>query len=231
MIVLVDYDNVAAADTRRGLVHVIAKITSKISPSELNGGRHLRIRLYGGWYERSMFTTRAQNISADVSANFPNTSLLSDNSTSVIVNCEMAYSMLADPMHHLLHTYRSRGIPSGLKARHPNQCSCHNANCPIVSTYQFVRNNVCGACNTVRPEQVFFRGEQKLVDTMLTSDLIFLSMQQTTIGLVSSDDDFWPGIKTSLINGSRIIQLHTKSHTTPTFYTQNTGTSFIQKHL
>ena len=231
MIILVDYDNIEYSIRRRGITHVVNRIVSKIDLAEINSNRHIHIRLYGGWYEHSRFTHQAQILSADILSSFPNVALLSDNHTNAIVNCELAYSILADPTNHLFNTYRPRGIPSGLKARHPSTCSCSTPNCPIIETYNFLQNKICSICNSIRPEDIFYRGEQKLVDTMLTSDLIFSSNQIANLGIVSSDDDFWPGIKTTLANGKKIIQLHTRSGNTPAFYTRTTNNNYIQKQL
>jgi len=232
MLILVDYDNVDSNITRLGIVHVVNRILSKIDSSEISSNRRVTIRLYGGWYEQNNFTRRAQNLSADISANFPGTSILSDNSTSVIVNCEMAYSILADPTNHLFHTYRSRGVPSGLRVNHPSQCGCTNSSCPLVATYNFVRTKNCSTCNRIKLDDLLYRAEQKLVDTMLTSDLIFSANQPINVAIVSSDDDFWPGIKTSINYGKKVIQIHTRSRLTPTYYTRTTAHNFyVQKQL
>lgn len=230
MVVLVDYDNINKNILRRGIRYVIDRIFSKIHPHEVSG-RHVTVRLYGGWYQGSNSTVRAQDLATDISAAFPNTALLSDNATPIIVRCEMAYSILADPSNHLLHTYRLRGVPTGLHANHPQTCGCSATNCPLITTYNFIRNDICSNCNTLKPEHLFFRSEQKLVDTMLTSDLIFSVNNNVNLVIVSSDDDFWPGIKTTLVNGGKIIQIHTKRRSTPVFYTQTTTRNYTQKQL
>ena len=81
MIILVDYDNIDIGILRLGITHVVNKIISKVDPSEVTNGHHITIRLYGGWYEQNRFTYRAQNLSVDISASFPNVSILSDNNT------------------------------------------------------------------------------------------------------------------------------------------------------
>lgn len=231
MTILVDYDNIAINTVRHGILHVVSRIISKIDPPDVDSNRRLSLRLYGGWYEHHNFTSRAQSLSADLVANFPTTAQLSDNTTTVIVNCEMAYSILADPNNHLFHTYRSRGIPSGLRARHPFHCGCTNNACPIINTFHFISNDLCATCNIMKPSDIFFRGQQKLVDSMLISDLIFLSSQNGNLAIVSSDDDFWPGIKTTLVLGKKIIQIHTRSRNTPSYYTRTTLINYIQKQL
>lgn len=231
MIILVDYDNIDRATLRLGIIHVISKIVSKIDSSDVTGGRHISIRLYGGWYEQNNFTTRAQNLSTEISAAFPNVFQLSDNLTSVIVNCEMAYSLLSDPSNHLFHTFRPRGIPDGLRARSPRSKGCTVLDCPTLIAYQFIANDVCNTCNSVKPSDIFYRSEQKLIDTMLTSDLIFSSSQPANLCIVSSDDDFWPGIKTTLAYGKKVLHLHTRNRPTPAFYTRTTTRDYTQKQL
>ena len=113
MIILVDYDNIEIAILRLGIVHVVDRIVSRIDPTEVDVNRRIRIRLYGGWYLNDSLTHRAQELSTDISTNFPDTKSLSDDSTKVIVSCEMAYSILADPTNHLFSTFRPRGIPGG----------------------------------------------------------------------------------------------------------------------
>lgn len=232
MVVLIDYDNIHRAILRRGIDYVISRVFSKINPVEMTG-RHAIVRLYGGWYQGSSFTRRAQDLATNIAAFFPTTILLSDNRTSVIVRCEMAYSILADPTNHLFHTYRTRGIPTGLSAMHPSSCGCTmGTRCPQIETYNFITNDICSTCNTLKPERMLYRSEQKLVDTMLTSDLIYSSSGSDNLVLVSSDDDFWPGIKTTIVNGGKVIQIHTRGgRTTPSCYTHTTSSNYIQKQL
>ena len=87
MIILVDYDNINTTVLRLGIVHVVNRIVSKIDPTEVDNNHRILIRLYGGWYLNNSFTHQAQALSADISANYPNTALLSDNLTSVVINC------------------------------------------------------------------------------------------------------------------------------------------------
>jgi hypothetical protein len=233
MIVLVDYDNIEKPMIRLGVSHVVNSIISKINPTDVGtGNRHVTIRFYGGWYENNRFTNRAQALSLDIARDFPATSYLADKTTAVIVKCELAYSLLADPGNHLFHTFRSKGVPDGLKAEHPGLCGCTQHLCPIIETYNFVSNGRCSKCGTVSPKDIFYRGEQKLVDTMLTSDLIFSSKVSNRLCVVSSDDDFWPGIVTTLKSGSNIVHIHTKAgRRTPTFYSKSAGSAYTERNL
>ena len=104
MFVLIDYDNINKAVSRKGIHYVISKVVSRIDPADVSSGNRISARLYGGWYENSNFTRLAQALSADIMSNFPTVLTLSDNKTSVVVNCELAFSLLADPTNHLVHT-------------------------------------------------------------------------------------------------------------------------------
>ena len=229
MVILIDYDNIDNALTRLGVHYIISKIVSKIDPHEISSGNRIITRLYGGWYENNNFTRRAQTLSGDIILNFPTVLTLSDNSTSIVVNCELALSMLADPTNHLFHTYRPRGIPEGLQVFHPSMLGCTDPSCPLIATYDFLTKDSCIKCGKIKPRDLFYRGEQKLVDTMLTSDLIYSVNQPSNLCIVSSDDDFWPGIMTSLTLGKKVIHLHTRNRHTPRFYSRNAGNQYIQK--
>lgn len=231
MTILVDYDNLEADAKRLGISFIVNSIVSKIVPLEVADGNRITIRLYGGWYENTRFTIRAQELSIEINQKFPTTALLSDGDSKVIVRCEIAYSLLSDPGNHLFHTYRPRGVPEGLKANHPGHKNCTNNRCPIVETYKFVTNQICSQCS-ITPKEIFYKGEQKLVDTMLTSDLIFSSNSTKNLCIVSSDDDFWPGIITTLRSGSTVIHLHTKNGaSTPLIYSRTAGKSYFERHI
>jgi hypothetical protein len=231
MFVFVDYDNIDRALTRRGVLYIISKIISRIDPQDISSGNRISVRLYGGWYENNIFTRLAQALSTDIRSCFPTVLTLSDNRTSVVVNCEMAFSLLSDPTNHLFHTYRPRAIPDGIRVRHPSMQGCFDPSCPLTTVYDFFTNDACGLCGRIRPRDLLYLGTQKLVDTMLTSDLIYSFNHPSTLCLVSSDDDFWPGIMTSLTLGKRVVQIHTRNRLTPHFYTTNAGINYIQKHL
>lgn len=230
MIILVDYDNLEENHIRGGLQFIIDSIISLIDVSHVVDNR-LTIRLYGGWYEKRKSTMRAQNLEAEIRKISPTRSMLSDNKTSVIVKCELAYSILADPTFQLFYTFREKGIPTGLKAHHPIKEGCKDANCPIQVIHDFIQNKKCPKCNRVKPENIFYRGEQKLVDSMIITDLLFASTKGENLCIVSSDDDFWPGIRASLLNGNPLIHINTKNSPNAILYTKVIGSNYIQRQL
>lgn len=227
---LVDYDNLDYKIKSQSLVYLADKLLHKFSPFEIRQ-KNVTIRLYGGWYESEKITRKAQNLSVEIAKDFPRIVLLSDNKTNVIVTIELALSLKAIPQTALFNTYRRNGFPSGLQAQDPMTKGCSNANCPVVHVYEFFQKGKCSSCNAIRPENIIFRQEQKLVDTMLTSDMISLGQTEREFSIVSSDDDFWPGILTAATGGAKVYHVHTRQRRTPGHYTKTPLQNYFQKNL
>jgi uncharacterized LabA/DUF88 family protein len=228
---LIDYDNLSTTDLTRGLIYIVENILSKLSISDVND-KNVKVRLYGGWYENNNITRRAQDLKSDLIKDFPRPCLLSDGKTSVIVNAELATSLTVNPSILLANTYRRGGVPSGLKASHPIKNGCQRATCPILHVYNFVLSGNCGECHTATVDNIFYRSEQKLVDTMLTSDMILIAQQEKKFCIVSSDDDFWPGILTSITIGGTVYHFQTQSgRSTPNHYSRTVSQNYYMKNL
>jgi len=77
------------------------------------------------------------------------------------------------------------------------------------------------------------RSEQKLVDTMLTADMIYLAQAGVKdVCLVSSDDDLWVGIRTAILLGANVTQIHTMpGRDLAAFYARGVGPGYTQKHF
>lgn len=227
--ILIDYDNLTIYQKRKGLLFNIEAITSNLKLSNI-GSKNLIVRLYGGWYENDRATRLAQDLTAEIKANFPQKVNLGDRN-QVIANVELANSLIIKPQTLLYHTYRKRGTPSGLGCDHPVKVACFSVTCPLIQVYDFLNLNKCSECKYVRPEQVLFRSEQKLVDSMITADMIYLSQTQNNMSIVSSDDDFWPAILTAITLGSSVIQFHTHGTGTNILYSQTIKSNYLQKFL
>lgn len=229
-LILIDYDNLDKSDKIKGLVYLTEKIVGGLSSQEVDN-LNVQIRLYGGWYQNQRLTRTAQHLANEISENFPITALLNDNKTQVIVNIELAYSLITQPHMQLFNTFRIRGIPYGLDCFHPQNKNCHDSNCQLLAVHNFIKRDVCGMCNRVTPADLFFKNEQKLVDTMITSDLIYTANTANNVCIVSSDDDFWPGILTAINFGVKVIQIHTKGRPTPSHYSRMVSNNYVQKQL
>lgn len=223
MIVLVDYDNVPELERSRGPVHVISRIVDAIDP-HLPGETELRCRLYGGWFQGPQLSRRAQQIVPILRADFPRPMSASQmvNPTPLMVRAELAFGLEAAPKQHITHTYRERALPQNIRcASLPyNRCGTP-ANCPIAPMHALLRDSQCPELGcTVDVASVLTKPEQKLVDTMLTVDVVHLARATTeTIAVVSADDDLWPGIQAALLYGAKIVHVHTlPGRKTPAHY-------------
>lgn len=75
--------------------------------------------------------------------------------------------------------------------------------------------------------------EQKLVDTMLSADLLHLASEEyQTVVVVTSDDDMIPAVRQALLNDVQIVHIHTGPYKqTPTHYVAPDLSSYIQAHI
>jgi hypothetical protein len=236
MNVLVDYDNIPRDIKGRGLSYVTDRILNKIGYSVAKGFQRVRFRLYGGWYEHANVTRLAQSLKSEISATFPNRINLIDgaNSHSVIGNVELAMSLEIDPSKHLFNTYRRRRLPQGITCSHPTTINCIEPYCPIIPMHDFITNNACPVASCrVKPADFLHKDEQKLVDTMLTADIIHLAkIGVSPICIVTSDDDLWPGIQTAVSSGATVIHIHPiPGLSTPQHYHRLVGQAYSQRAL
>ena len=236
MIILVDYNNIPVAHRRRGLDYLADKIVRSIGIDYVKSHRHVLVRLYGGWYHLNKLTKEAQKLSTTVSNVFPRLLIFLDGSTKHIisVNIELAYSIAIEPSRHFWHTYRPRSLPPNLVCISPRIAGCKQSDCPLQVVYDFFKNQRCpNAQCAIGPEDILKRAEEKLVDTMITADMIYYAnSNEQDLGIVTSDDDLWPGITMALIKGIRILHVQTHARRrTPAFYSWGFGNRYIQKNL
>lgn len=234
MIALVDYDNVDSADRRRGVEHVVSRIIRILGYNRLHSSTRIRFRLYGGWFEEARLSTSGQKISSEIQI-FPKVHTVSENAFThrLIVNVEMAESMLIDPQVSIPYTFRMKSIPHNLKCAVPPFHGCNDvAGCPIRGTRNLIKKERCpnaGCAASIR--DVLTRAEQKLVDTMIVADLLYLSTRQDypVISVVSSDEDLWPGIKSALLMGKSMLHVHPKpGRSTPIHYRTVPDTTYTE---
>ena len=212
MIALVDYDNSPLLLRNRGLTATVTRVLSAMGSGTFSTERVLQIRLYGGWFRGRSMSPRAQQLVPQVRADFPRLVTVADENArvTVLVRAELAYSLACDPDTHLTHTYRTRSVPTTLRcAALPfRQCTNPSA-CPIAGVESLVNDDECpGFECPVRPSDLLERPEQKLVDTMMTVDLVDLARRRgQSLAVVSRDDDMWPGIRLALLSGATIVHV------------------------
>lgn len=220
---LIDYNNLIRSDLRKGPTFVVEKVLTALGYSHLAGVPRVNVRLYDGWFQEKNLTQRAQDVSAEIKANFPGVHAATDGlaTKKLVVNAEMAYSLKIDPGTDIWHTYRMRNSPRGLSCADPMIVGCTMTPCQLSNTHLFFKSNKCpeAAC-AIEPKQLINRGEQKLIDGMLAADLYYHHLQKEPhVVVVSSDDDMWPAIRTVLDLGMHVIQVHPlKGHRVPPYY-------------
>lgn len=221
MLLLVDYDNIQEADRRIGLEHVVRKAISYCDDGTRAVAR-IRVRLYGGWYEGGKLTRAGQLLYAEIRGCSPLRIAWQKGLTIVLADVELASTTLSDPRTVITNTSRRRGFPRGVRCESRPWLSCRdNLNCPLALVEQFLEQDVCGfgGCS-VRPQEVFYRQEQKVVDAMMVADLIFdAQATKDWNSVVSRDDDIWPALSIACAHSKRLTHISTASATrVPSYY-------------
>lgn len=240
MIILVDYYNLPELLQRRELHSIVETILERIGVEHLRAFGRIEIRLYGGWFEGKNLTHAAQRLSAATNV-FPRKFTVAGMAKGapmtldVVAQVELAQSMKIDSRTPLEGTYRQHGLPTGLRCKpHPYSRCANPSNCRLFDVYDFIEKESCQEprCN-IATSDVLWRAEQKLVDSMIVADLIyFASKSDAIICLISSDDDLWPGVKSALMLGCKVIHIHTiENRPTPTRYSRTAGPNYKQLSL
>jgi hypothetical protein len=172
----------------------------------------VRARLYGGWYEARILSRKAQVLAAELGKDFPRLLRSPTSGTPVSVTAELALSLDIDRTSHFHHTFRRQTPPEDVRCHDPRSLGCSEAVCPALTMYEILRTGRCPQTGCTRDvEQLLYRASQKLVDTMLTADVIEIARRSTDpVIVVTSDDDLWPGLHSVLAAGSPAIQVHTR---------------------
>lgn len=221
MLLLIDYDNVGQSERRVGLEHVLRKSVSLIDDPSL-GLTSVRARLYGGWYEGGLLTRLGQTLAAELREISP-VRYASPHSTSpIFIRGELATSILAAPRALITNTFRKKGFPRNLRCESRPWLACaDNVNCRLAMVERFITNNSCGSsgCNA-QPSDVLHKQEQKVVDSMMVADLIeHASENNSLLGIVSRDDDMWPGIYMASRIAQAVVHVSTdRAQRVPRYY-------------
>lgn len=222
--ILIDYDNLRPLQKSRGLLYVVELILASVGGIFLEETRRVRVRVYGGWDEAGRPTTRAQTVSAEIQRDFPICRGLEWSGKRILttIAAEMAQSLECDPKLALLDTYRPFYRAREVNCKDPvGVGGCAEEPClmmPVFSYFQTLRcpNSAC----IIAFDDLFTQPTQKMIDTMILSDLVHLTLKkESKIVIVGSDDDLWPGIRLGLHLGATIAHVHTRAgRTTPKVY-------------
>ena len=193
------------------------------------------IRLYGGWYEHDRPTFLAQQLRSEIAQHFPAVVQLDAQAARRRIRAvvDLARSLLVRPDTDLLGTLRyRRGAPRLRSTTPPSRnCAAPN-NCALSSLQDQLKRPRCPHQDCqVELREAFQQPQQKLVDTMLTADAIFVarSATPTKLTIVTNDDDLWPGICTAGHLGADIYHLHPRrGRSTPDIYLPTAPPSYYQ---
>lgn len=211
--IYIDYDNLHDSHKTAGILDIVTRVLMKlpVPPHESRG--ICEVRLYGGWYEGEEMSQLSQKLSVKVQNDFPKLIRIpSSSGQPCIINTtvELALALLEEPAHHLFNTYRKKGKPRNVRVETPENIGCKNIGCALPAARKLLKTGNCPIdnCSTIRTPLVY-RHEQKIVDTMLTCDLIYIAQKQYDyLLLISEDDDFLPPIRTILLRGLKVIRVH-----------------------
>ena len=226
MIFLIDYDNVRPLDRHRGLTHVVEKTVRSVGVAPFAGNPWARVRLYGGWFQHAKQSRLAQSLASEIAMTFPRPVVVTDATghIRVMARVELAYALECDPRSPLPHTFRTRNAPANLRAKSLPYVGCGSPTaCSLSAIVSLFANNRCPkqGCSA-GIDAILERAEQKLVDGMLTADLLHFSTRaQEPIAVVSSDDDLWPGLHGAVVYGADVHHVQTHAgRSTPTYYSR-----------
>lgn len=226
--ILVDYANIHPRELGMGLYYLCEKFTNMIPATTILRFERLNFRLYGGWYNASHVTTLAQKLETEIGSGFPTTIYHMGASKKLIANVELAMSLLAAPMKHLQNTYRVKMANYNLTSVQPTLSCCTESMCLGDLLHQFIKKNSCPQCDAVKFTDIARRNEQKLVDSMIISDLFYLGRSEPLVTLVSSDEDYIPMIITANQLQYNVLHLHTCSSNWPINYTEILDKNYTQ---
>lgn len=235
VVVLVDYDNVEEINRHRGLVDLLSVSLVKLPPHVLPDNTFVNTRLYGGWYEQDRPTTLAEKLRSEISQLFPKVFRFAEQGEQRRIRAvvDLARSLLIRPEHDILNTFRSHRGVARLHSTAPPYPGCSMPDRCLMSVLgPWVGRRSCPVVTCdAKLRDIFVRRGQKLVDTMLTADAIFVASTQsnTTLVIVTNDDDLWPAICTAGHLGASIHHIHPRrNRKTPELYLPSAPASYFQ---
>ncbi len=233
--VFIDYDNLLPAQKSAGIHDVVTKAIIQVPREPRLMRARCEVRVYGGWYEATAITRLAQDVTIELQRDFPTLIRLPNVSgvaTSVTITAELAVALLQEPGHHIFNTYRRKGKPSNIRVELPATVGCTDPDCILPMVKRLLKTGKCPkpGCNGIVTDLVY-RHEQKIVDTMLTCDLIYAADAGTQcVVLVSGDDDFLPPLRTITLRGATAVRFHTKPNCQRASFPQGAG-QLIERDL
>lgn len=187
----------------------------------LENGTHYdayRIRVYDGWFESTRSESPLYGVVRDWCRNTYPARVHRKR-----VTVEVADSLLARPLAKIENTLRrTAGISKHfVKLSPPPFSGCAAVgSCPAVGLASWLkRSGGCpqSGCSVLTTDVCSYR-EQKLVDTSLVADAIWLAAQGDDVAIWSDDEDMIPGLVTASGFRKRVLLISMEESVRPAYY-------------
>ena len=215
LLILVDYDNLPSAVTQAGPVNCAKIILGYVPDETFSIYDSYLVRLYGGWRANGTSSRSAQRIVPNIQRESP--TVLPARPPIGTQLKRLVVELAEGPIGSRTTFDETLAARRGLRQFRAEPSCLSNCNdigaCSMKSFYGLTSNTQCAnpACPCVLGD-LLVRDEQKMVDTLLVSDIAQVIVQRsaTTLVIVSSDTDMWPGVFLALRNGCEVLQIHTR---------------------
>ena len=218
VVVLVDFQNVF----NRSVLEITEEMYLSFFTSlveqvvrNVDDEHDVNIRLYGGWYRETTMSNAASLVQSKIShlRIFENYHLGNRKRVRGKVELALMQNGLDEVWYNTLQ--EKQGLPR-LRIDEEMQsenCKSNESRCPVHILKKFVNNKrtICQTegCHTIH-QHVFYRFEQKMVDTMMTCDTFTFASDPDvhSVYVVSDDIDLFPGIAISkVMNAGKDVHL------------------------
>ncbi len=199
-----------------GRLDLLVRRTAELIVAGRGSFQELTFRLYDGWYDETGTGTDLYGmLRSHLREDYPT------RQRNFRVFVEIAEALAASPEDRLAETSREqRGIdryPVSVESITPATCSN-----PTSCSVSVLRGWLKGACPhlsgcSVRSKDIASFRYQKLVDTSLVADAVWLATRRQSIAIVSDDEDVIPGLLTARSLGSDVTWVGTTAKPRPPY--------------
>ena len=209
VILLVDYSNMIqdAGVLKEDVISLVKAYLNFV------GWKGLRIeadvRLYDGWDMmeddgKSTMSRNAQEVCAVMTSAFPL------RLGPCLVRVELARSLASQPTLHLKHTFRRRQHIQKVSVAPASDFCCDDARKMEPFLFQLIKKGRCAFCGKAA-SSILYAAEQKMVDTMMSLDVVYYGSHDAgTLVVASDDDDIMPAMLEVAKSGTIIYHLKKK---------------------